>query len=72
MRIARVYDPPDAGDGTRVAAVGLDGYAAFSADGGRRFEARAREDRLTLTAVVADGNGAWLIASRNGWLRQRP
>jgi len=61
-----------AADGPRVAAVGLDGYVAFSADGGRRFEPRARDDRLTLTAVVADGAGAWLVASRSGWLRQRP
>ena len=50
----------------QVAAVGLDGYVATSADAGRSFTAQPREDRLSLTAVVPAGPGRWLFATRSG------
>lgn len=52
--------------GDQVIAVGLDGYHAISSDGGRRFAAQPRPDRLSLTAAVPDGAGGWWLGSRAG------
>lgn len=52
--------------GDQVIAVGLDGYHAISSDGGRRFAAQPRSDRLSLTAAVPDGAGGWWLGSRAG------
>ncbi|WP_077035549.1 YCF48-related protein [Pelomonas sp. KK5] len=52
--------------GRDVLAVGLDGLVAASHDGGRSFTARAREDRLALTALAAQRDGRWVLWSRTG------
>ena len=52
--------------GDTVVAVGLDGLVATSADGGRSFVLQPREDRLSLTAVLAAGDGRFPMWSRAG------
>jgi len=42
--------------GTHVVGVGLDGVEIESSDGGTSFNGRQRDDRLSLTALVASGN----------------
>lgn len=52
--------------GPDVVAVGLEGFVAVSHDNGRSFSAQRRDDRLALTAAIADGKGHWLFGSRSG------
>jgi len=49
----------------RVHVVGLDGLQLDSHDG-VQFSGQPREDRLSLTAVLATPNGRWLTFSRRG------
>lgn len=52
--------------GGKVYAVGLDGVTLESADAGATFQARQREDRVPLTALVATGNGHLVGFSKQG------
>jgi photosystem II stability/assembly factor-like uncharacterized protein len=50
----------------KVYAVGLDGVALESGDGGATFRASQREDRLPLTAVTAVDGGRLVAFSKAG------
>ncbi len=52
--------------GGTLKAVALDGVSLSSSDGGISFEAKQRDDRLSLTAVTLAGDGSVLSFSKHG------
>lgn len=52
--------------GPRIVASALDGVLLESDDGGASFSWKQRDDRLSLTALVATGNGQALRFSKHG------